>query len=88
MVVMAAIFKPEAVPQHERLDPMNVIKGLNANGKPARMLATADDIVESISPELQPGDVVGILSNGGFGGIYEKLPARIRSLYEVNTPAR
>lgn len=88
MVVMAAIFKPEAVPQHERLDPMNVINGLNANGKPARMLATADDIVESIAPELRPGDVVGILSNGGFGGIYEKLPARIRSLYEVNAPAR
>jgi hypothetical protein len=31
--------------------------------------------------------VVGILSNGGFGGIYEKLPARIRSLQEVNAPA-
>jgi UDP-N-acetylmuramate: L-alanyl-gamma-D-glutamyl-meso-diaminopimelate ligase len=88
MVVMAAIFKPEAVPQDQRLDPMNVINGINANGKPARMLATADDIVESIAPELRPGDVVGILSNGGFGGIYEKLPARIRSLQEVNAPAR
>src|SRR3954447_21681598 len=88
LVVMAAIFKPDAVPQHERLDPMNVVNGLNANGKPARMLATADDIVESIAPELQAGDVVGILSNGGFGGIYEKLPARRRSLHEVNAPAR
>jgi UDP-N-acetylmuramate: L-alanyl-gamma-D-glutamyl-meso-diaminopimelate ligase len=87
-VVMAAIFKPEAVPQHERLNPMKVISGLNANGKPARMLATADDIVENITPELRPGDVVAILSNGGFGGIYEKLPARIRSLHEVNVPAR
>lgn len=88
LVVMAAIFKPEAVPQHERLDPMNVINGLNASGKPARMLATADEIVESMAPELQAGDVVGILSNGGFGGIYEKLPARIRSLHEVSAPAR
>jgi hypothetical protein len=24
--------------------------------------------------------VVAILSNGGFGGIYEKLPARLRAL--------
>jgi UDP-N-acetylmuramate: L-alanyl-gamma-D-glutamyl-meso-diaminopimelate ligase len=88
LVVMAAIFKPEAVPVNERLNPMNVINGLNAEGKPARMLATADEIVAEISPELRPGDVVGILSNGGFGGIYEKLPARIRSLYEVNTPGR
>ena len=58
------------------------------SGKPARMLATADEIVESMAPELQAGDVVGILSNGGFGGIYEKLPARIRSLHEVSAPAR
>jgi hypothetical protein len=27
---------------------------------------------------LRPGDVVAILSNGGFGGIYEKLPCRLR----------
>ncbi len=87
-IVMAAIFKPEAVPLHERLDAANVIKGLQAHGKSARLLATADEIVENIAPELKPGDVVGILSNGGFGGIYEKLPARIRSLNEVNASAR
>jgi UDP-N-acetylmuramate: L-alanyl-gamma-D-glutamyl-meso-diaminopimelate ligase len=29
---------------------------------------------------LEPGDVVAILSNGGFDGIYEKLPARLREL--------
>ncbi len=87
-VVMAAIFKAEAIPQHERLEPMNVIHGLNAAGKPAQMLATADEIVSAMAPELRGGDVVAILSNGGFGGIYEKLPARIRSLHEVNSTAR
>jgi UDP-N-acetylmuramate: L-alanyl-gamma-D-glutamyl-meso-diaminopimelate ligase len=29
---------------------------------------------------MRPGDVVAILSNGGFGGIYEKLPQRLKSL--------
>jgi hypothetical protein len=29
---------------------------------------------------MRSGDVVAILSNGGFGGIYEKLPARLRAL--------
>jgi UDP-N-acetylmuramate: L-alanyl-gamma-D-glutamyl-meso-diaminopimelate ligase len=33
-----------------------------------------------IAPELRSGDVVAILSNGGFGGIYEKLPARLKAL--------
>jgi|SRR5271166_916322 len=86
-VVLAGIFKSEAIPEHERLDPAAVIAALKASGKPARLLATADAIVESIAPELREGDVVVILSNGGFGGIYEKLPARLKSLREVSTTA-
>ena len=45
-----------------------------------RLLADANAIVEAIAPEMRSGDVVAILSNGGFGGIYEKLPARLREL--------
>jgi UDP-N-acetylmuramate: L-alanyl-gamma-D-glutamyl-meso-diaminopimelate ligase len=86
-VVVAAIFKSEAIPEHERLDAAAVIAKLQASGKPARLLDTADAIVDSIGPELRAGDVVAILSNGGFAGIYEKLPARLRSLREVSTPA-
>jgi len=33
-----------------------------------------------VAPELRSGDVVAILSNGGFGGIYEKLPERLKTL--------
>jgi len=33
--------------------------------------------VQITAPEMRPGDVVAILSNGGFGGIYEKLPQRL-----------
>jgi len=86
-VVLAGIFKSEAIPEHERLDPEAVIAALRASGKLARLLDTADAIVESIAPELREGDVVTILSNGGFGGIYEKLPARLKSLREVSTTA-
>ena len=44
------------------------------------LLKDADKIVEAIAPELRPKDVVAILSNGGFDGIYEKLPRRLREL--------
>ena len=44
----------------------------------ARLFADADEIVQTIAPEMRSGDVVAILSNGGFGGIYEKLPARLQ----------
>ncbi len=86
-VVIASIFKPEAVPEPERLHPENVIAALKAAGKPARELKDADHIVATIAPELQAGDVVAILSNGGFGGIYEKLPLRLKSLREVPAKA-
>jgi UDP-N-acetylmuramate: L-alanyl-gamma-D-glutamyl-meso-diaminopimelate ligase len=46
------------------------------------VLADADAIVDAIAPEFRAGDVVAILSNGGFGGIYEKLPERLRKLHQ------
>jgi UDP-N-acetylmuramate: L-alanyl-gamma-D-glutamyl-meso-diaminopimelate ligase len=86
-VVLAGVFKSDAIPELERLDVEKVIATLNAGGTPARLLVSADAIVDTIAPELRDGDVVAILSNGGFGGIYEKLPARLNSLREVSTTA-
>jgi len=79
-IVVAAIFKSEAIPEAERLDLNRVAGEIQKQGKPARILADADAIVSAIAPELRPRDVVAILSNGGFGGIYEKLPQRLRDL--------
>jgi UDP-N-acetylmuramate: L-alanyl-gamma-D-glutamyl-meso-diaminopimelate ligase len=78
--VLAAVFKPEAVPAGERLHPENVVAALRARGLESSVVADADAIVAAIAPELRPGDVVAILSNGGFGGIYEKLPKAIAKL--------
>jgi UDP-N-acetylmuramate: L-alanyl-gamma-D-glutamyl-meso-diaminopimelate ligase len=79
-VVIAAIFKSEAIPEAERLDLNRVIDEIQKRGKKARIFADADAIVNAIAPELRERDVVAILSNGGFGGIYEKLPQRLRGL--------
>jgi UDP-N-acetylmuramate: L-alanyl-gamma-D-glutamyl-meso-diaminopimelate ligase len=79
-VVITSIFKPEAIPEHERLTTAAVIRGLKKNGGHARELADADAIVAAVVPELTSGDVVAILSNGGFGGIYEKLPRKLEEL--------
>jgi UDP-N-acetylmuramate: L-alanyl-gamma-D-glutamyl-meso-diaminopimelate ligase len=79
-IVVANVFRSEAVPENERLELPALAAEIKQNGCPARLLADADAIVQTISPELRPGDVVAILSNGGFGGIYEKLPARLKQL--------
>jgi UDP-N-acetylmuramate: L-alanyl-gamma-D-glutamyl-meso-diaminopimelate ligase len=86
-VVLASVFKSDAIPESERLDPTHIIAKLCGAGTPARLLASADEIVEAIALDLREGDVVAILSNGGFGGIYEKLPAKLNALREASTPA-
>jgi UDP-N-acetylmuramate: L-alanyl-gamma-D-glutamyl-meso-diaminopimelate ligase len=73
-VVMAAVFKSEAIPVLERMEPQHVIDALRGRGVPAVLGADADAIVAEMTPRLRAGDVVAILSNGGFGGIYTKLP--------------
>ena len=41
-IVMAGVFKSDAIPEAERLDARSVIAKLNAIGKPARLLDSAD----------------------------------------------
>ena len=85
-VVLAAVFKSEAIPALERLDPQHVIDALGSRQIPAKLCADAAEIVSEMMPRLAPGDVVAILSNGGFGGIYDKLPKAIEG--QTVTPAR
>jgi UDP-N-acetylmuramate: L-alanyl-gamma-D-glutamyl-meso-diaminopimelate ligase len=85
-IIVANVFRSDAVPENERLELPELAADIQGHGKPARLIANADEIVQTIAPEMRPGDVVAILSNGGFGGIYEKLPAKLRALTgEVST---
>ncbi len=86
-VIIAGVYRSDAIPEAQRLSPAAVVSGLLRAGKPARELPDAGAIVEAIAPELRSGDVVAILSNGGFGGIYEKLPRRLNSQSEVASQA-
>lgn len=79
-IVLAAVFRSEAIPENERLELPALAREIEQNGRRARLLADADAIAQKVAPEMRSGDVVAILSNGGFGGIYEKLPARLREL--------
>ncbi len=78
-VVLAAVFKQESIPAEERLDPYRVVHALNRLGIPAQLLADADTIAATLATTLQEGDVIAILSNGGFGDIYTKLPRAIEA---------
>jgi UDP-N-acetylmuramate: L-alanyl-gamma-D-glutamyl-meso-diaminopimelate ligase len=77
-VIVAGVFHLEKIPVNERLHPENVVAALQGLGRDALLLENADAIVTNLAPRLESGDLVAILSNGGFDGIYEKLPAALR----------
>jgi UDP-N-acetylmuramate: L-alanyl-gamma-D-glutamyl-meso-diaminopimelate ligase len=82
-IVIANVFKSDAIPETERLDIASVADQLVKSGHHAQIVADVDGIVRTAAPEMRSGDVVAILSNGGFGGIYEKLPAYLNTLTET-----
>ena len=83
-VMMAGVYQQERIPEGERLHPEEVVTALNATGTPAQLCPDVNAILAEMVPQLHGGDVVAILSNGGFDGIYEKLPARLREKFSVS----
>ena len=79
-VILAGVYQQQRIPEDERLHPEDVVRALNDSGTPAELCADVETIVDTIAPQLKPGDVVAILSNGGFDGIYERLPLRLKML--------
>jgi len=71
-VVIAAVFR-SSLPESERLSPERLVADLRTRGQRARYIPGVDDIVRTIVAEHAPGDIVVLMSNGGFGGIHHKL---------------
>jgi UDP-N-acetylmuramate: L-alanyl-gamma-D-glutamyl-meso-diaminopimelate ligase len=79
-VVIASVFDSDKVTEKGRaLDTNELIAGISQQGKPALALPDADHIVAHLTPELKAGDVVAIMSNGGFGGIHDKILAALEA---------
>ena len=77
LVVVAAAHLPEKVPPAQRLSEKELVEGIAAHGRAAEFVATVPAIVERVASWVREGDRVVVLSNGGFGGIHEKLLAAL-----------
>jgi UDP-N-acetylmuramate: L-alanyl-gamma-D-glutamyl-meso-diaminopimelate ligase len=78
-VVIAGLFNPEHIPAEARLSPERLARDIACRyAKEAVYLPTVDAVVEHVATGVRPGDVVVIMSNGGFGGIHEKLLTALR----------
>jgi UDP-N-acetylmuramate: L-alanyl-gamma-D-glutamyl-meso-diaminopimelate ligase len=78
-VLVAPVFRSR-LPEDERLSVTQLVRDLSRQGLWAREPASIDEIVSTIAEEHEPGDRVVIMSNGGFGGIHQKL---LRALVEA-----
>ena len=72
-VIISEVPNPEKVPDGELLDVESVIENLSSKGKEAFIGLSSDDIVNKLIPLTSSGDTIVVLSNGGFGGIHDKL---------------
>jgi len=72
-VIISEVPNPEKVLDGELLDVESVIENLSSRGKEAFIGLSSDDIVNKLIPLTSSGDTIVVLSNGGFGGIHEKL---------------
>jgi UDP-N-acetylmuramate: L-alanyl-gamma-D-glutamyl-meso-diaminopimelate ligase len=77
-VIIAGVGRPE-IPEAERLDVARLAADIAATGRAASNLTTVDAIVATLEGDARAGDVWVVMSNGGFGGIFEKLEAVIRA---------
>jgi UDP-N-acetylmuramate: L-alanyl-gamma-D-glutamyl-meso-diaminopimelate ligase len=59
------------------LSPEEVAADIRALGRPAACIPGVDGIVDRLAAACRPGDLVLIMSNGGFGGIQGKLAAAL-----------
>ncbi len=71
-VLIAPIFRSK-LPASERLSVPQLVRDLNRGGQSARDADSIEDIIGAIVREHRSGDLVVIMSNGGFGGIHQKL---------------
>ena len=77
-IILPDVFRA-SLPPEERLSVDDLVKAISRRGRRARHISTVDAIVQTVAREARPGDVVVIMSNGGFDGIHEKLLAALKA---------
>jgi UDP-N-acetylmuramate: L-alanyl-gamma-D-glutamyl-meso-diaminopimelate ligase len=71
-VILPAVFR-STLPDEERLSPEQLVSELKTKGVEARFIPKTDDIVTALARDTHEGDLVVIMSNGGFDDIHRKL---------------
>lgn len=77
-VLIAQAFDQGKIDEGDRFSSAELIADLQKRGTSAQEFSSADLIVENIASRSKSGDLVLIMSNGGFDDIYNKLIRRLK----------
>jgi len=72
-VLIARVFGEAAIEEADRLDPHRLVSELVRGGGMADYVEAVEEILRTLSAEARAGDVITIMSNGGFDGLPERL---------------
>jgi UDP-N-acetylmuramate: L-alanyl-gamma-D-glutamyl-meso-diaminopimelate ligase len=76
-VVVAPVFRAKLA-EDRRLSPEALVAELFSKGSDARAATSTEDIVDSVARDAQAGDLIVVMSNGGFDGVHDKLLDALR----------
>jgi UDP-N-acetylmuramate: L-alanyl-gamma-D-glutamyl-meso-diaminopimelate ligase len=71
-VILAGLARPDRYSDEIAMNPQEMVDTLRGQGKRADYIPRVEDIVSQLGGTLKGGEVVLIMSNGGFGGIHQK----------------
>ncbi len=71
--LFAKPYNQNNISETDRFSIEELVEDLKKAGLPAKSFENVDQIVQAIKSQAKSGDVVLIMSNGGFDGIYNKI---------------
>lgn len=71
--IISGVPNPEKVEETDRLDPEQLIRDVKAQGTDGWFFEEVEDIVGHVAEHVEQGDVIAVLSNGGFENIHNRI---------------
>ena len=72
-IFISAPYDQSKISAEDQFSSDQLVDDLLKNGKQARLMDSVDSGVLRVAQESRAGDLVAVLSNGGFGGFIPKL---------------
>jgi UDP-N-acetylmuramate: L-alanyl-gamma-D-glutamyl-meso-diaminopimelate ligase len=72
-VLLGAVARSQLLAETDRLSPEAIAASVRQRGRDAKAFASTNELLDHLSGSANPGDVVLIMSNGGFDGLTAKL---------------